>query len=187
MPHIVVSREAIRRSFLGIGALLIPLLAGRALYLRAQSAPSAAGVPGPLGDGSTLLPNGWRLAPVGRHLPLSDLPMAFVQSPDGRYLIVTNNGLAKPSLSVVDVNAWAVKSTTSVDGAWLGLAWHPDGTRLYSSGASLNNVQEFTYGDGVLTRARAFALPAKTGETFTGGLAVSPDGRRLFATRLFAM
>ena len=187
MPHIVLSRRAVRRPLLGIGALLSLVIASGALYLRAQSAPPVAGVPGALTDGSTLLPNGWRLAPAGRHVALSDLPTAFIQSPDGRYLIATNNGLAKPSLSVVDVNAWAVKSTTSLDGAWLGLAWHPDGTRLYSSGASLNTVQEFAYGDGVLTRARTFALPARTGETFAGGLAVSPDGRRLFATRLFAM
>ena len=47
-------------------------------------------------------------------------------------------------------------------------------------------MQEFTYADGVLTRARTFALPAVTGETFAGGLAISPDGKTLYVTRVFA-
>jgi YVTN family beta-propeller protein len=58
---------------------------------------------------------------------------------------------------------------------------------LYSAGAGQNNVQEFIYADGTLTKARTFALPAMSGETFVGGLAISPDGRTLYATRVFAM
>jgi YVTN family beta-propeller protein len=71
--------------------------------------------------------------------------------------------------------------------AWYGLVWHPDGTRLYSAGANQNNVQEFSYVDGTLTRARTFSLPTMTGDTFAGRLAISRDGRTLFVTRLFAM
>jgi DNA-binding beta-propeller fold protein YncE len=101
---------------------------------------------------------------------------------------VTNDGLARPSLAVVDVANWTVKSTFPLDAAWYGLAWHPDGTKIYSAGANQNNVQEFTVaGDGTLTRARTFALPAVTGDSFAGGLAISRDGRTLYATRVFAM
>jgi DNA-binding beta-propeller fold protein YncE len=110
-----------------------------------------------------------------------------IQSPDSRYLIVTNNGLATPSLSVIDVASWTIKNTTLLDHAWYGLAWHPDGTKLYSAGAGQNNVQEFTYADGTLTRARTFNLPERSGDTFTGGLAVGRDGRMLYVTRVFAM
>ena len=101
---------------------------------RAQSAPPQASSPGALADGSTLLPNGWRLAPAGRHLMIGDLPLNLVQSPDGRYLIVTNNGLAKPSFSVIDIANWTVKSTMPLEHAWYGLVWHPDGTKLYVGG-----------------------------------------------------
>ena len=31
--------------------------------------------PGALTDGTTLLPNGWRIAPAGRHLGVSTLPL----------------------------------------------------------------------------------------------------------------
>ncbi|MBK5254777.1 MAG: hypothetical protein JJE39_01975, partial [Vicinamibacteria bacterium] len=39
----------------------------------------------------TLLPNGWRIAPVGQHVTIGDLPMNLVMSPDGAHLVVTNN------------------------------------------------------------------------------------------------
>ena len=169
-----------------ICAVLLAIVWGAALLTRAQSAPPQASSPGALADGSTLLPSGWRLAPAGRHLMIGDLPLNVVQSPDSRYLIVTNNGLAKPSFSVVDVANWTVKNTMPLEHAWYGLAWHPNGTRLYVGGGAQNAVQEFSYADGVLTPARTFNLPAVTGQSFAGGLAVGPDGKLLYVTRVFA-
>ena len=184
----VVLPATIRRLLLALPACL--LLVPGALWVapHAQSGalqPSAQ--PGAQSDGSMLLANGWRLSPAGRSLPLGTLPLNLTITADGRYAIATNNGISKPSFSIVDLNNWSVKATMPLDHAWLGLAWNPDGTRLYSGGGAQNNVQEFTYADGALTRARTFALPGQTGETFSGGLAVSRDGRTLFATRVFAM
>jgi len=156
------------------------------VWTRAAVLPPAPASPGTMADGSTLLPTGWRLAPAGKQIVVSDLPLNLVQSPDSRYLIVTNNGLAKPSLSVIDIANWSIKSTMPIDHAWLGLAWHPDGTRLYSAGASQNNVQELTYADGMLTRARTFKLPEVPDDGFAGGLTVSRDGRWLYVTNVFA-
>src|SRR5690348_9994733 len=59
--------------------------------------------PGPMGAGVTLLPNGWKIAPAGHHLVVGDLPLAMAESPDGRWLLVANNGYALPSISVVDI------------------------------------------------------------------------------------
>src|ERR1051326_342886 len=187
MVHIVVSPATIRRRLPGLAALALALL-GSAMFVRAQSGSSAAAVlPGALRDGTTLLPNGWRLAPAGRHLKVGTLPLNIVTSPDGKYAVITNNGVNRPTLSVIDIAAWAVKSTTPLDAAWLGLVFSPDGAKLYSSGAGLNNVQEFSFVDGVIARTRAFALPAAPAETFVSGLAISRDGRTLYVTRLFAM
>jgi YVTN family beta-propeller protein len=166
--------------------LIAFIVSGTAMLTRAQSSPLVA-QPGAAGDGVMLLPNGWRLAPAGRQLTVGDLPLNVVSSPDGKFLIVTNNGLAKPSLSVIDTASWTVKTTTVVDHAWQGLVFHPDGTKVYSAGAAQNNVQEFTFADGALTRARTFKLPSMDGDTFAGGLAVSPDGKTLYVTQLFAM
>jgi YVTN family beta-propeller protein len=161
----------------------------------AQRGPARPAVPGLLDAGVTLLPNGWRIAPAGRHMSIGDLPLAMVQSPDGRYLIVSNNGYAKPTLTVVDLQNFYVREKVPVDHAWLGLAWHPDGRRLYSSGGGQNTVNEFTWANGKLTLTAAYALgrtersgrlgrPGDVG--FLGGVAVSADGRALFAVNVLA-
>ena len=74
-----------------------PAIAAAGTYLAlAQSAPVSALLLGIQGDGSYVLPNGWRLAPAGKHLKVGDMPLSVVQTPDSRYLIVSNNGLSRP-------------------------------------------------------------------------------------------
>ena len=62
--------------------------------------------------------------------------------PDGRHLVITNNGWSKPSLRVVDLERRQVTQRMALDHAWLGVAWHPDGKRLFSSGAADNSIRE---------------------------------------------
>ncbi len=185
---------ASRRAVPTISVLVLVLLA--VLAPMAQRGPALPSLPGALGQGVTLLPNGWKIAPAGRHLMVGDLPLAMVQSADGRYLIITNNGHARPTLTVVDLKNGYVREKVPVEHAWLGLTWHPDGRRLYSSGASQNTVNEFAYNPaaGRLTAGTAYVLakPERArgaGETenqgFVGGLAVSPDGRMLYAVHIF--
>ncbi|HEV3057510.1 MAG TPA: bifunctional YncE family protein/alkaline phosphatase family protein [Vicinamibacterales bacterium] len=188
MVHGVVSQRTIRGLTLGCACFFGVAFCLIRVVPRAQGQVSqSVSFPGAQADGTILLPNGWSISPAGKSLNVGTLPLNLVTSPDGKYAIVTNDGISKPLLTVVDLTTSKVKGTTSINSAWLGLAWHPDGTRLYSSGANQNNVQEFTYADGTLTSARTFTLPAQKGDTFAGGLAVSGDGRWLYATRLFAM
>jgi DNA-binding beta-propeller fold protein YncE len=187
MNQRIVLPATIRMVTLGSAACALAL-GSFWVVARAQATPFTVSLaPGAQADGSVLLPNGWRVAPTGRSIAVGTMPLGVVISPDGKYAIVTNDGIAKASLTIVDIAKWTVKSTVSLDSAWLGLVWHPDGTKLYSAGAAQNNVQEFSYVDGTLTKARTFTLPAKTGETFVGGLAISPDGRSLYAARVFGM
>ena len=141
----------------------------------------------------TLLPNGWRIAPAGRHLDAGDLPLAMALHPDGRHLVITNNGWSKPSLRVVDLERRQVIQKMPLDHAWLGLVWHPDGKRLFSSGAADNSIREIEWRDGKLEPGRTFTLapPQKSGGEgrlenpgFVGGLALSPDGRTLYAAHV---
>ena len=106
-------------------------------------------LPGKLDDGSVLLPNGWRIAPAGKHLGVGTLPLNIVVTQDGRYAIVVTSGLMRPALAVIDVATWTVKNTYQLDNAWYGLTLSPDGTKVYVGGGGQNNVQEFSYADGV--------------------------------------
>jgi YVTN family beta-propeller protein len=173
-------------------ALLLGL-ASTALVTVAQRTPPAPQRPGMLGRGVTLLPNGWKIAPAGRHSQVGDLPLNMVWSPDGRYLIVTNNGWSKPTLTIFDTANFYIKTAVPVDHAWLGLAWHPDGKRLFSSGAAMNLVNEFAWDGSSLKQASRIVLKEPvlrpTFETlkdsgFIGGIAVTPDGTRLFAVHV---
>src|SRR5258708_5253644 len=107
-----------RRSACWILATAVLATAGwGTLRTRAQSAPPAAALPGDMSDGTTLLPNGWRIRPAGKHMRVGDMPLNLTQTPDSRYLIVASNGLAKPSFSVIDVTNWSVKSDLVIDNA----------------------------------------------------------------------
>jgi DNA-binding beta-propeller fold protein YncE len=150
--------------------------------------------PGPLGGGVTLLPNGWKIAPVGRHLDVGDLPLAMALHPDGRQLVITNNGWSKPSLRVVDLERYEVVQKMPLDDAWLGLVWHPDGRRLFSSGAQDNSVREIEWRGGRLVLGRTLALAPPQRKVaddrlenagFVGGLALSSDGRTLYAAQVY--
>jgi DNA-binding beta-propeller fold protein YncE len=164
-------------------AVLLLLVAG--LPAAAAQAPKGikkrAELPGREPAGDTLLPNGWRIAPAGRHLAVGDLPLAMVESPDGRSLVVTNNGYTKPSLTVVDLRHFDVRQKLELDNAWLGLAWHPDGKRLYASGGGASTVDELRITEKGLEVGTVVKLKKPSAESFVGGLSISPDGSRLFA------
>jgi YVTN family beta-propeller protein len=140
----------------------------------------AAERPGYLGRGETLLPNGWRIAPAGRHVMVGDLPLGLLVSPDGRWVIVTNNGYAKPTLTIVELSTLSVAGATPIPDAWLGLVWHPDGKRLFASGGADGKIRELLWSPGRLVPRQTFDVGKAVEEGFLGGVALRPDGRRLF-------
>jgi DNA-binding beta-propeller fold protein YncE len=184
------------RPFLAI-YLVSAIVIAAAVGSVAQRGPAPPAWPGSLGKGVTLLPNGWKIQPAGRHMSIGDLPLAMAESPDGNYLIVTNNGYAKPTLTVVDLKRELVSSKAPLDHAWLGLAWHPDGRRVFSSGAGQTTVNEFYWASNRLTPGAVYALgrdtqrpmpginrPEPVEQSFVGGIAISPDGRYLYAVHV---
>ena len=136
-----MNRQLIVRS--ATTAVFVLLGAAGAITQRASAAH-----PGYTGGGVTLLPNGWRIAPAGVHMAIGDLPLAMTFSPDGRSLIVTNNGMARPTLRVVNLERRMVTQTFAMDDGWLGMAWHPDGGTFYSSGAAANSIAELKWQNG---------------------------------------
>ena len=57
---------------------------------------------GPQENGTGITPHNWTLTPVGDQITLGDFPMGGALSPDGNYLIISNDGQGAESLQVVD-------------------------------------------------------------------------------------
>jgi YVTN family beta-propeller protein len=182
-------------SLFGI-ALVIVSAAGVTIAQKTPPQP-APQKPGVLGAGVTLLPNGWKIAPVGKHIQIGDLPLNMTFTADGKYLIVANSGYAKPTMRVVDLETEHVIQTLPLDDAWYGLAWSPNGRSLYAAGAAATNVVELQWAAGALKERGVFPLgrsadPAGEGtnrpqaapQSFVGGVDVSPDGKKLYAVHV---
>ena len=174
-PGSLKYRIALALAFLAVAALL-------------TSQPAPREQVGPLPGGAFLLNSGWRLDPVGRQVPLDTLPMSTALSPDGKYLLVLNGGFKPPSVSVIETASGRVTASVPVPDGWLGLAISPKGDMVYVGGGSKVAIFEFAFSGGVLTPARTFSPipPAERGQRdFIGDVALSPDGRLLYAANLY--
>jgi DNA-binding beta-propeller fold protein YncE len=141
-----------------------------------------------MADGGFLLNTGWKLTPAGTQVQVGNFPMSSVLSPDGRYLLVLNGGVAPPSISVIDINSHNEVSRTPVEDGWLGLTFNPKGDRVYLGGGSKASIFEFAYVGGKLTPTRTFTIVAagkRVWQDFVGDVAFSPDGRMLYAAELY--
>ncbi|HUG82657.1 MAG TPA: beta-propeller fold lactonase family protein, partial [Bryobacterales bacterium] len=145
-------------------------------------------VPGPRPDLTILLPNGWTITPAGRQIPLSTLPMSLALSPDGKYLLALNAGFLPPAISVIDLKSMQETARVPVEDAWLGLTFHPGGEKVYAGGATTAAVHEFSFQNGILKPSRTFPVVGagkRQPADFIGDVALSPDGRFLYAANLF--
>lgn len=131
---------------------------------------------------------GWRLRPAGRQIALDSLPMSSAVSKDGKYVVVLSGGYEPPSLTVLRTDRMEAVGKTPLADAWLGLAFSPDGKFLYVGGGSQAAVYELAFNDGKLKPARTFAIvpeASRKPEDFIGDVALSPDGRLIYAAGLF--
>ena len=103
-------KHAIASSVIRIGLIVAFVFLGALLC----SQPAPRERVGPLADGSFLLNSGWRLAPVGKQVPLDTFPMATALSPDGKYLLVLNGGYRPPSVSVIETASARVAARVPV-------------------------------------------------------------------------
>lgn len=145
---------------------------------------SGAG-PGP--DGTGVIPVGYRVTPAGEQSKLGNLPLTSALSPDGKSLVVSNDGQGTQSLQVVDPDSGTVKQTVSYQtpqALFAGLAFSPDGHRLYASAGGNNKIRTYDVSGGRLTETTSIPLPATNPagqkiNMFPADLAVTGDGKRL--------
>jgi YVTN family beta-propeller protein len=86
------------------------------------------------------LPNGWKLTPVGKMLPLGDLPLNIAVSPSKKLAAITNNGQSDQTIRLVDIEREIILDSITIGKSWLGLIFSGDGKYLYASGGNDNII-----------------------------------------------
>jgi YVTN family beta-propeller protein len=147
-------------------------------------------VAGPKADGTGVAPNGWYLTPAGKQITLGDFPMGGAVSPDHRYLVVSNDGQGTQSLQVVDLKEQKVVQTvpyTSKEALYLGVAFSPDGKKLYASAGGNNKIRVFDFTNGALTEQSPILMKDTNHTNFyPAGFSISQDGKYLYVANNLA-
>src|SRR5438034_969287 len=143
--------------------LIVVLALCAALGLGVGAWSSFFGRIGPQPDGTGVTPNHWLLTPAGLQVELGDRPLGIATAPDGRYLVISNNGQGEQSLVLFDTTTQKVIQTipySSPEALFLGIAITPDGRRVYASAGGNNKIRVYDF-DG---RAMAERAPIPLGE-----------------------
>lgn len=137
--------------------------------------------PGPLRDGSVLLPNHYMISPAGKQIPVGDLPLNMVVSPDGKILAVTNNGYSKQFISIIDIASEKLIQTLPVRASFFGLDFSRDGTKLFASGGGRDLIYIFTRNGNQFFTSDSISLDNSEGkEQFVTGLKSAGNGSILY-------
>src|ERR1700709_2149689 len=110
------------------------------------------------GDGTGVTPIGYTVTPAGKQTNLGDLPLGAVVSPDGRWLVVSNDGQGAQSLQVINTTTSKVTQTLTYPAPkalFVGLAFAPDGKTLFASGGGNNLIRPYAGNGGPLQQRPA--------------------------------
>ncbi|MBI1341310.1 MAG: beta-propeller fold lactonase family protein [Terrimonas sp.] len=89
------------------------------------------------------LPNGWSLTPVGKSIPLGDLPLNLAVSSTKKYMAVTNNGQSVQSLQLINLKTEKLITSIEIPKSWYGLKFSKDEKYLYASGGHDNWILKY--------------------------------------------
>jgi len=136
------------------------------------------------------LPNGWKITPLGRAVQTEDMVLNVSVAPDKKSVIALHAGFNPHGLVVVDTHSEEAVQRIRLKSAWLGLAWHPSGKRLYVSGGNANGrnptrapIYVFDYANGRLSDQPSATLEESidTSQLYWSGLLHHPTKPLLFA------
>jgi YVTN family beta-propeller protein len=137
--------------------------------------------PGKLNTEQVLLPNGWKLSPAGRSLPLGDLPLNMIISPSKKWIAVSNNGQSVQSLQLIDAKNEQVLHSITIPKSWYGLAFSADEKWLYASGGHDNWILKYRLQNNTLILNDSIKLGDKWPEKIgPAGIALDDNKQRLF-------
>ncbi len=150
------------------------------------------------GPSTATTPQGWFLTPAGNQIQLSDpntgvyadRPYGMAISPDGKTLIISNDGQSTQSLMVVDRASGQILQTIpyeAPEALYIGVTFSPDGQHVYASAGGNNKIRAYDVNGQQLTEIDPITLPTPPSSTtgkpinlYAGGLTISPDGNTLY-------
>jgi len=106
------------------------------------------------------LPNGWAITPVGKTLPLGDLPLNIAVSKSHRYAAVTNNGQSTQSIQLLDARNDQQLDRVVIGKSWGGLVFSSDERSLYASGGDNNWIVRYSIAGNKLVASDTLPLGA---------------------------
>ncbi len=131
---------------------------------------SRAALPPALQEGEqltsgVLLPNQWRLTPIGATLPLGDLPLSLAIDAQRRYAAVIHAGFGDHEVRTVDLAEHRIVSRAIVPNTWVGATFDASGKRLFLSGGTDDLVYIFSVREGRLDEPTTVAMRRDRGTT----------------------
>ncbi len=138
----------------------------------------------------TCLPTGVCLDPTGPSFDVGNMPLAMALSPEDDRLVISLSGWRQQGLQVIDRHNGTILQTISQRSAFLGLAFSCDGRTLYASGGNEDVIYRYAWRDKQATLTDTIVLapkePKRDGARFPAGIALSPDGKRMFVAENLA-
>src|SRR6185436_16108442 len=125
--------------------------------------PAKSAFAGP-SDQGFLLPNGWRLTPAGKQVPLTDLPLNILVDAEGKHAIVATGGYNAHELTAIELATQKKVASQSTRHTWFGLAMEKSSGKLWWSGGGSSVLHNYTWKDGVLAAGADFPPALKPGE-----------------------
>jgi len=131
------------------------------------------------------LPNGWSITPAGKSIDLGDFPANLVASPSNKLLAVTNNGVVKQSITLIDAQGGKVLDDVTISSSWLGLAFSADEKKLYASAGNENKIIVYQIENQKLKKDTTIVLGEawtrkKTVKISPAGLCVDDKNKKLY-------
>lgn len=133
-------------------------------------------------SGRVALPNGWKLTPAGKLLPLGDLPLNMAVSPSQKLLAVTNNGQSDQQIQLIDPVKMQLFDSIVTKKSWFGLTFSKDGKYLYASGGNDNWIMRYRVQNNKLIPFDTLVIGKPWPEKISiAGIAVDDDNKMLYA------
>jgi len=127
------------------------------------------------------LPNGWKLSPVGKLLPVGDLPLNIAVSPSGKMIALTNNGQSDQSIHLIDAEKVQLLDSIVIAKGWLGLTFSKDGKSLYASGGNDNWIMRYQIKNSKLVPSDTMVIGKPWPVRISiAGIAVDDDRQMLY-------